>query len=112
MQLFGTKMQICKNTESYSFSNQNKLLIGRFRRMLETYSTDSNEVFEEYLCANGTIKRRPKTLIPDEKKDDDYWRRRRKNNLAAKKSREAKKAKNEDLFHRAAVLREEHERLT
>ena len=83
-----------------------------FRRMLETYSTDSNEVFEEYLCANGTIKRRPKTLIPDEKKDDDYWRRRRKNNLAAKKSREAKKAKNEDLFHRAAVLREEHERLT
>ena len=66
--------------------------------MLETYSTDSNEVFEEYLCANGTIKRRPKTLIPDEKKDDDYWRRRRKNNLAAKKLQDAKKDQYEDLI--------------
>ena len=79
--------------------------------MLDTYSSDSNEVFDDYLCANANVRRRPKTLIPEEKKDDDYWRRRRKNNLAAKKSREAKKQKNEDLFQRTAVLREEHDRL-
>ena len=49
---------------------------------------------------NGIIKQRPKTLIPNEKKDGDFWHKRRKNILAAKKSREAKKAKHEDLFYR------------
>ena len=80
--------------------------------MLDAYNSnsDSSEVYDDYLSSK-TIRRRPKTQIPEEKKDDDYWRRRRKNNLAAKKSREAKKLKNEDLFHRAAVLRQEHERL-
>ena len=51
------------------------------------------------------------TGIPDERKDSAYWERRRKNNDAAKRSRDARRAKEEEIAFRAALLEQENLKL-
>lgn len=55
-------------------------------------------------------RKRPKTL-PDEQKDESYWERRRKNNEAAKRSRDARRAKEDEIAIRAALLEQENLKL-
>ncbi|GFR65480.1 D site-binding protein [Elysia marginata] len=66
-------------------------------RALSTLSADRN--------------RRPrseKKPIPDEQKDDKYFERRRRNNEAAKKSRDARKAREDELAIRASYLEKDN----
>ncbi|RUS73901.1 hypothetical protein EGW08_018337 [Elysia chlorotica] len=66
-------------------------------RALSTLSADRN--------------RRPrseKKPIPDEQKDDKYFERRRRNNEAAKKSRDARKAREDELAIRASFLEKDN----
>jgi bZIP factor len=44
-------------------------------------------------------------------KDDAYWERRRKNNEAAKRSRDARRAKEDEIALRAAILEQENMKL-
>jgi len=44
-------------------------------------------------------------------KDSSYWERRRKNNEAAKRSRDARRAKEDELAIRAAFLEQENVQL-
>jgi len=60
------------------------------------------------LTAGG--RRRPRSL-PDDQKDDAYWERRRKNNEAAKRSRDARRAKEDQIAIRAALLEQENLKL-
>ena len=60
------------------------------------------------LTAGG--RRRPRSL-PDEQKDDAYWERRRKNNEAAKRSRDTRRAKEDQIAIRAALLEQENLKL-
>ncbi|XP_052797257.1 protein giant-like [Mya arenaria] len=60
------------------------------------------------LTASG--RRRPRSL-PDEQKDDAYWERRRKNNEAAKRSRDTRRAKEDQIAIRAALLEQENLKL-
>ena len=55
-------------------------------------------------------RKKPK-LLPDEKKDSAYWERRRKNNDAAKRSRDARRAKEDEIAIRAAFLEQENLKL-
>ena len=48
---------------------------------------------------------------PQELKDQAYWERRRKNNLAAKRSRDARRAKEDEIAIRAAFLEQENVQL-
>ncbi|KAJ8309253.1 hypothetical protein KUTeg_014127 [Tegillarca granosa] len=48
-------------------------------------------------------RKRPRSL-PDSMKDEAYWDRRRKNNEAAKRSRDARRAKEDEIAIRAALL--------
>lgn len=50
------------------------------------------------------VKKSRKQFVPDEKKDDRYWARRRKNNMAAKRSRDARRAKENQIVVRAGAL--------
>ncbi|XP_070578391.1 D site-binding protein-like [Ptychodera flava] len=54
---------------------------------------------------------RKRRSLPDEMKDESYWERRRKNNDAAKRSRDARKAKEDEVAIRAALLEQENIRL-
>lgn len=47
----------------------------------------------------------------DEPKDESYWERRRKNNEAAKRSRDARRAKEDEIAIRAAYLEQENLKL-
>ena len=47
----------------------------------------------------------------DEIKDEAYWERRRKNNEAAKRSRDARRAKEDEIAIRAAFLEQENLKL-
>lgn len=47
----------------------------------------------------------------EEIKDDAYWERRRKNNEAAKRSRDARRAKEDEIAIRAAFLEQENLKL-
>ena len=49
--------------------------------------------------------------LPDERKDAAYWERRRKNNEAAKRSRDARRAKEDEIAIRAAFLEQENLKL-
>lgn len=60
---------------------------------------------------NGSsARKRPRTL-PDSQKDEAYWERRRKNNDAAKRSRDARRAKEDEIAIRAAFLEQENLKL-
>ncbi|XP_033320955.2 transcription factor giant isoform X2 [Megalopta genalis] len=88
-----------ESTEAYS----------EFRkRMLETVKK-SNET------TNIKMKRVSKSpILPtstDDEKDAAYWERRRKNNEAAKRSRDARRAKEDEIAIRAAFLEQENMRL-
>ncbi|XP_064623606.1 uncharacterized protein LOC135485472 [Lineus longissimus] len=50
-------------------------------------------------------------ILPDEQKDNAYWERRRKNNEAAKRSRDARRAKEDEIAIRAAFLEQENLKL-
>ena len=58
--------------------------------------------------SSGRKRGRP---LPDEQKDDAYWERRRKNNEAAKRSRDARRAKEDEIAIRAAFLENENIKL-
>lgn len=51
-------------------------------------------------------------MVSEELKDDKYWERRRKNNMAAKRSRDARRAKENQVAIRAAFLERENKSLT
>ena len=77
------------------------------------HNQNSNSVINDgvhntHLTAAG--RRRPRSL-PDEQKDDLYWERRRKNNEAAKRSRDARRAKEDQIAIRAALLEQENLKL-
>ncbi|XP_038078532.1 uncharacterized protein LOC119745925 isoform X2 [Patiria miniata] len=55
--------------------------------------------------------KRKRSQLPDDMKDDTYWERRRKNNEAAKRSRDARRAKEDQIAIRAALLEQENMRL-
>ncbi|XP_013390430.1 protein giant [Lingula anatina] len=60
----------------------------------------------------GSAKRAKLGAFPgEEKKDEAYWERRRKNNEAAKRSRDARRAKEEEIAMRAAFLEQENLKL-
>ena len=52
--------------------------------------------------------RTEKKPVPDDKKDDKYFERRRRNNNAAKKSRDARKAREDEIAIRASFLEKEN----
>lgn len=59
----------------------------------------------------STLPRRPrseKRPIPDDQKDEKYFERRKRNNLAAKKSRDARKAREDEIALRACFLEKEN----
>ncbi|XP_022661105.1 uncharacterized protein LOC111265808 isoform X2 [Varroa jacobsoni] len=60
--------------------------------------------------SNGTSRRRGNPF-PEELKDTAYWERRRKNNEAAKRSRDARRAKEDEIAIRAAYLEQENIKL-
>lgn len=55
--------------------------------------------------------RKRASMLPDDQKDALYWERRRKNNEAAKRSRDARRAKEDEIAIRAAYLEQENLRL-
>ena len=59
---------------------------------------------------HGMNRKRPRSL-PDNQKDEAYWERRRKNNEAAKRSRDARRAKEDEIAIRAALLEQENMKL-
>lgn len=54
---------------------------------------------------------RRRSRLPETEKDSAYWERRRKNNEAAKRSRDARRAKEDEIAIRAAFLEQENSRL-
>lgn len=74
---------------------------------MSTNQSESDNLSPQ-LTASG--RRRPRSL-PDEQKDDAYWERRRKNNEAAKRSRDARRAKEDEIAIRAALLEQENLKL-
>ncbi|KAK7104313.1 uncharacterized protein [Littorina saxatilis] len=62
------------------------------------------------LSGGSGSRKRPRSL-PDEQKDGAYWERRRKNNDAAKRSRDARRAKEDEIAIRAALLEQENLKL-
>nr|KAG5689574.1 hypothetical protein BaRGS_021095 [Batillaria attramentaria] len=65
---------------------------------------------DKQLMTGGSTRKRPRVL-PDNQKDEAYWERRRKNNDAAKRSRDARRAKEDEIAIRAALLEQENLKL-
>ena len=60
---------------------------------------------------SSSNKRKRLNTLPDDQKDQAYWERRRKNNDAAKRSRDARRAKEDEIAIRAAFLEQENLKL-
>lgn len=61
--------------------------------------------------SNPVVRKRKKQMVLEECKDDKYWERRRKNNIAAKRSRDARRAKENQIAMRATFLERENKAL-
>ncbi|GFO35415.1 thyrotroph embryonic factor [Plakobranchus ocellatus] len=73
-------------------------------------STSPSPSASNHTSGSGNSRKRPRSL-PDEQKDAAYWERRRKNNDAAKRSRDARRAKEDEIALRAALLEQENIKL-
>jgi hypothetical protein len=62
-------------------------------------------------ASTSSSSRKRGKILPDEQKDQAYWERRRKNNEAAKRSRDARRAKEDEIAIRAAFLEQENLKL-
>ncbi|OQR69708.1 protein giant-like [Tropilaelaps mercedesae] len=78
---------------------------------LNTTSPTSPGSAPTYGPGSSSSSRRRGTAVPDEYKDAAYWERRRKNNEAAKKSRDARRAKEDEIAIRATFLEQENHQL-
>ncbi|XP_015916806.3 thyrotroph embryonic factor-like [Parasteatoda tepidariorum] len=77
--------------------------------LLALTSMDASPAISRALASS--LPRRPrseKRPIPDEQKDDKYFERRKRNNMAAKKSRDARKAREDEIALRACFLEKEN----
>ena len=63
------------------------------------------------MTTSSSNKRKMGRMMPEENKDGAYWDRRRKNNEAAKRSRDARRAKEDEIAIRAALLEQENLKL-
>ena len=61
--------------------------------------------------SDGQSMRKRGRPLPEDLKDEAYWERRRKNNEAAKRSRDARRAKEDEIAIRAAFLEQENLKL-
>ena len=61
---------------------------------------------------SSSSRKRKRTSVGEDNKDDRYWERRRKNNMAAKRSRDARRAKENQIAMRATFLERENRVLT
>ncbi|XP_060591508.1 hepatic leukemia factor-like isoform X2 [Ruditapes philippinarum] len=71
----------------------------------------TNPTLARALAAVNQGQKRPrseKKAIPDDAKDDKYFERRKRNNNAAKKSRDARKAREDEIAIRASFLEKEN----
>ncbi|KAL4228692.1 sequence-specific DNA binding [Mactra antiquata] len=71
----------------------------------------ANPTLARALASVNQNQKRPrseKKPIPDEQKDDKYFERRKRNNNAAKKSRDARKAREDEIAIRASFLEKEN----
>jgi len=62
----------------------------------------------EELRPQPIIRKRKKTVVPEEMKDDKYWDKRIKNKVATRRSREARRLKENQIALRAAFLEKEN----
>ncbi|XP_033106377.1 uncharacterized protein LOC117108471 isoform X2 [Anneissia japonica] len=78
----------------------------------DSYKEDINEFYPQGLPETQKKKgKKRKCSLADQMKDETYWERRRKNNEAAKRSRDARRAKEDQIAIRAALLEQENMRL-
>lgn len=71
----------------------------------------SSPTLARALAAVQQTQKRPrseKKPIPTEQKDTKYFERRKRNNMAAKKSRDARKAREDEIAIRASFLEKEN----
>ncbi|XP_071100864.1 D site-binding protein-like [Haliotis cracherodii] len=79
--------------------------------MMQMSDTASSPALARALTAIQGSQKRPrseKKAIPDEQKDGKYFERRQRNNNAAKKSRDARKAREDEIAIRASFLEKEN----
>ncbi|XP_008543176.1 protein giant [Microplitis demolitor] len=91
------------------YDHNSKEAYNEFRKkMLESVrkSNDGTNIKMRRLSKNSNL---PTSTIDD--KDIAYWERRRKNNEAAKRSRDARRAKEDEIAIRAAFLEQENMKL-
>lgn len=77
-----------------------------------TFSFIQKRAVEAHQSVTNPPKNKKKRMtLPETLKDISYWERRRKNNEAAKRSRDARRAKEDQIAIRAALLEQENIRL-
>ena len=64
------------------------------------------------ISSSGSTRKKRKFSITEDNKDDRYWERRRKNNMAAKRSRDARRAKENQIAMKATFYERENKVLT
>ena len=86
---------------------------------MHTYSFGADEVkpprglmHDPHIGSSGSNRKKRKLSIMEDSKDDRYWERRRKNNMAAKRSRDARRAKENQIAMKATFFERENKVLT
>jgi len=77
----------------------------------QTFDPTKRSFDIEELRPQPIVRKRKRTIVPEQEKDDQYWDKRIKNNIATKRAREAKRLKENQIALRAAFLEKENERL-
>ncbi|XP_076282191.1 transcription factor giant [Lasioglossum baleicum] len=93
--------QIYDPNSNEAYSDFRKRMLESVKRSNETTNTKMRRVSKSPTLPTSTV----------DEKDAAYWERRRKNNEAAKRSRDARRAKEDEIAIRAAFLEQENIKL-
>ncbi|XP_076661598.1 transcription factor giant isoform X2 [Halictus rubicundus] len=97
----GSGDQIYDPNSNEAYSDFRKRMLESVRRSNESTNTKMRRVTKSPSLPTSTV----------DEKDAAYWERRRKNNEAAKRSRDARRAKEDEIAIRAAFLEQENMKL-
>ncbi|CAD5124025.1 DgyrCDS12328 [Dimorphilus gyrociliatus] len=105
--LLGSKKEPCLDSIPRQLCEKS---LGRPTFGMKTLEAPTTPVVNSLQIAAGRPNRprSEKKSVPEDLKDDKYFERRKRNNQAAKKSREARKAREDEIAIRASFLEKEN----
>lgn len=103
-----TAEAILGHASNEAYAEFRRRMLSQVQAVTNNISNNNNSNSKMKRSVSPQLSQQPSSCTDHEGKDAAYWERRRKNNEAAKRSRDARRAKEDEIAIRAAFLEQEN----